>query len=287
MIRVAAFSLAGLKAGRWDDYALELARLFKKLKPELAVLPAHSSLLLCQSTGRLDEERDFAGKFRLFTQKAGERNREYLQLHSELARTGKLYLVAGTTIEEERGQLYHTAYCFGPDGKRLAQQRQTHLSREERAFGLSRGEELPLFNLGGLQAGLIVGNDSRHPEVGRILALQGADLVIHAGALSSGRESRLQPAGIWAQVQQNQFWAVEAQLKGSIGERSFGAQCAVIGPCEITPGSTGYLNRESEEKPFASAELAEEKRLQIKKDYPLLKLLRPQAYRGRLPQLYR
>ena len=287
MTRVAAFSLAGIRTGRPEEYAADLAGLFKESAPDLVVLPAHTSLLLCEAWGLLEREPDFGGKFKLFTQKAAEWNKRYFQLHSELARTGELYLAAGTTVEKERGKLYHTAYCFGPDGGLCAQQRQTHLSREERSFGLSRGEELHLFELAGMKTGLIVGTDARHPEVGRILALKGAPLVIHTGATAAGKESRAQPAGIWAQVQQNQFWAAEAQLKGSIGGRSFGAQCAVIGPCEITAGRTGYLDRESEERPFAAAELVEEKRLRIKEKYPLLKLLRPEAYRGRLPELYR
>ena len=286
MTRVAVFSLAGIRTGRPDEYAADLAELFKELAPDLAVLPAHTSLLLCEAWGRLERGPDFTGKIKLFIQESEEWNERYFQLHSELARAGELYLAAGTTVEKESGRLYHTAYCFGPDGGLCARQRQTHLSREERSFGLSRGEELRLFDLAGMKAGFIVGNDARHPEVGRILALEGASLVIHTGATGAGKEGRAQPAGIWAQVQQNQFWAAEAQLKGTIGGRSFGAQCAVIGPCEITAGFTGYLDRESEERPFAEAELVEEKRVQLKERYPLLKLLRPEAYRGRLPELY-
>jgi hypothetical protein len=86
-------------------------------------------------------------------------------------------------------------------------------------------------------------------------------------------------------VQQNQFWAVEAQLKASICDLTFGGDCAVIGPCETTRGSTGYLDREDVEKPFAAAELAEADRRRIRSDYPLLRLLHPDAYRV-LPRLY-
>lgn len=285
MLKVAVFSLAGIRTGRPEDYAADLAAFIKALQPDLVVLPAHSSFLLCDSTGRLDGAADFSARFRLFTRQAKEWNERYLSRHREAARKSKIYLAAGTTVEEEGGRLYHTAYCFDPEGKICGRQRQTHLSREERGFGLSRGVELSLFEIGGMRTGLIVGTDARHPEVGRILALEGAALVIHSGALLAGPASLSQPAGVWAQVQQNQFWAAEAQLAGRIGERSFGSRCAVLGPCEITPGLTGYLTPEESGRPYASAELPEAERLKIKERYPLLKLLRPQAYRG-LPELY-
>ncbi|HHW73679.1 MAG TPA: hypothetical protein GX744_00295 [Firmicutes bacterium] len=285
MIRAAVFSLGGIRTGKIEDYADDLSAYFRELQPDLAVLPAYSSLLLCAASGRLQGEDSFNGYCKAFVREAKGWNEIYLELHSELARDNKLFLVAGTTLEEEGGKVYHSAYCFGPDGEICARQRQTHLSREERAFGLSRGGELSLFEVAGMKAGFLVGNDARHPETGRILALKGAALVIHSGAIESGAK-RVQPAGIWAQVQQNQFWAAEAQLKGALGGRSFGASSAVIGPCEITPDLSGYLARESEGRPFAAAELDEDGRLRIKKSYPLLKLLHPAAYRGRLPELY-
>ena len=287
MLRVAVFSLAGIRMAQPDHYAADLAALIETLRPDLAVLPAHSSFLLCDSAGRLGGAADFAGRFRLFARQAAEWNNLFFSRHRAAAQQHKIYLAAGTTVEKEGERLYQTAYCFGPDGEICARQRQTHLSREERSLGLSRGEALSLFEIGGLQAGLVVGTDARHPEVGRILALKGADLVIHSGALTRGPENLTQPAGIWAQVQQNQFWAAEAQLAGRIGERSFGSRCAVLGPCEITPGLTGYLTPEESGSPYVLAELPEGERQKIKESYPLLKLLRPQAYRGRLPELYR
>ena len=287
VLRVAVFSFAGIRTGQPEDYAADLAALIRALQPDLVVLPGHSSFLLCGAAGRLEGASDFAGRFRLFSRQAGAWNELYLGRHRELARENKIYLAAGTTVEQAGGRLYHTAYCFDPAGEICGRQRQTHLSREERALGLSRGEDLALFEIGGLKTGFIVGTDARHPEVGRILALEGAALVIHSGAIPTGPAGRAQPAGIWAQVQQNQFWAAEAQLKGQIGERSFGARCAVLGPCELTPGSSGYLTPERDDRPYAAAELPEAERLRIKEQYPLLKLLQPQAYRGLLPELYR
>jgi predicted amidohydrolase len=285
-MRVGALSLAGLEMEQAEDYAVYLSTILRQCPVELAVLPAHNSFLLWAGSGNLDETEEFSEGFKGFMHNANKWNDHFLQLHSDLARKHGIYLVAGTTIEEVDGYFYHIAYCFDPLGEICGQQRQTHLSRQERSLGLSRGDELHLVEVAGLKMGFIVGTDGRHPEVGRILALQGAAVIAHTGALVHGVENQIQPAGIWAQVQQNQFWAVEAQLKGSIGNCSFGGHCAVIGPCEVTPGSTGYLARTEEEDLIAVAELVEADRQRIRNQYPLLRLLQPKAYEGLIPELY-
>lgn len=284
-MRVAALSLAGLPMDQSKDYASRLNALLQELQVELAVLPAHTAFLLWAGAGHVKEPWGFAQAFQLFMQKSTEWNEEFLEIHSELAKENGIHLVAGTTVEEEGGLFYQTAYCFGPRGELCCRQRQTHLSRQERALGLSRGEELYLVDLAGLKMGLIIGTDARHPEVGRILALEGAGLVAHTGALTDGLESKIQPAGIWAQVQQNQFWAVEAQLKGTFFSHSFQGQCAVIGPCEVTPDLTGYLARTCDGNPVAIAELVEADRQETQRNYPLLQLLQPKAYVGLLSEL--
>jgi predicted amidohydrolase len=73
----------------------------------------------------------------------------------------------------------------------------------------------------------LAGNDARNPEVGRIMALQGADLRLHCGALEGNQTCWLQTAAMWAQVQQNQVFAVEAQLSTTVAVSSFGAALAV------------------------------------------------------------
>ncbi len=277
-MRVSAITMADLRLSSTELYRSDLSALLEKCAAGLAVLPAYSALFLGLATGALEPAPDFAGALRQYLKNHNDWNRQYLELHSSLARDLKIYLVAGTVVESEAGCRYHTAYCFNPGGDTWGSQRQTHLTRAEREIGFSRGEELNMFDLDGLQAGMVVGNDARHPEVGRIFALRGAALLLHCGALEAGYNCWPQVAGMWSQVQQNQFWAVEAQLKGKVGARSFGAPPAVIGPCEITPGQSGYLARGYPHSAVITAELDEEARRQIRQQYPLLELLNPAAY---------
>ncbi len=277
-MRVAALSLAGISIHSIESYRTDTANLLKNTGAQLAVLPAYSALLLGLHTGLLESEADFESACRIYLGSGGRWNDRFLELHSSLARQAGLYLAAGTIFENEAGQNYHTACCFDPKGSICCRQKQTHLTRFERTIGLGRGEKLELFKIEDRQVGLFVGNDVRHPEVGRIFALLGTDILVHSGALDSHLYCWPQAAGLWAQVQQNQFWGIEAQLCGSIAGLTFGAGSAVIGPCEITSGQAGYLARGYPQSPVVMAELDEESRLQIKQKYPILNLLNPPAY---------
>lgn len=278
-MKAAALSLAGIRVESLDHYKKDLSLLLAGIKPGLAVLPAHTALLLCAATGLLKEVRHFSGAFKEFRGKAAQWNEQFLALHGALAGALGIYLVAGTTLEIESGFCYHTAYCFGPKGELCGLQRQTHLSREEKELGLSRGGELNLIDLGGVKMGLVVATDSRHPEVGRILALQGAGILAHTGALEvSSNNLQQQLAGMWAQVQQNECWAVEAQLSRTICGREFHARCAVIGPCITAADKSGYLSHTGGGEQFAAAQLNEADRRRAGESFPVLRQFNPAAY---------
>lgn len=277
-MKAAAMTLAGINPANLEQYRGDILQLMAALKVNLAVLPAYTSFFLYCATENLDEVAGYGEGLKRFRDDCERWNKSFLQVHGSLASELGIYLVAGTTLEKWNGLFYHTAFCFNPGGEICGFQRQTHLSREERERGWSRGTELSPVNLNGMKMGIVISTDARHPEVGRILALQGADLIAHTGALESGFNCASQKAGIWSQVQQNQFWAVESQFCGSICGRRFAAESAILGPCEITADLSGYLARGLPEQEAVFAELREEDRLKIKKSYPILDFLNPTAY---------
>jgi predicted amidohydrolase len=277
-MRVAAFTLAGIDLSSLEAYSKSLTSQIKASGAELAVLPAYSFALLALQTGSSEAPKVFSDLLTGSASQSATINNIYLDLHAKLARELDIYLVPGTYFESNSSHRYHSTCCFDKQGNIIAVQQQTHLTREEREAGLARGSVLNLFDLDGMKAGLIIGNDARHPEVGRIFALRGADIIIYCGALQAGFNCWPQVAGIWAQVQQNQFWAVEAQLYGNLAGHSFGTTPAVHGPCEITPDKSGFLARGYPHNSFAAANLDEAARKTLKQQYPLLELLNPAAY---------
>ena len=98
----------------------------------------------------------------------------------QLARHYRLVLCVGLR-EKERDIVYNTQVLVGPDGY-LGKQRKLHLSRDE-VFYYKGGRDLTVFDIGPCKVGIVICYDNQFPEVARVLALRGADVICmpHAG----------------------------------------------------------------------------------------------------------
>jgi predicted amidohydrolase len=101
---------------------------------------------------------------------------------AQLARHYRLFLCAGQS-EKERDIVYNTQVVVGPDGY-VGKQRKLHLSRDEVLF-YKGGREISVFDLGLCKVGIVICYDNQFPEIARILALRGADVLLmpHAARL--------------------------------------------------------------------------------------------------------
>jgi len=108
------------------------------------------------------------------------------------ARELGVHLLAGSIPEATDGRAFNTSVLIGPDGEDLAVYRKLHLFDVD-AGGVSyresaheqAGEELATAPAGELVVGLSVCYDLRFPELYRILALRGADLLAVPSAFTS------------------------------------------------------------------------------------------------------
>jgi predicted amidohydrolase len=249
----------------------------RKIGVQIALFPGFTGLLhagsFLSAQGRLPEILDLIAT----NKKAFDRG------FGELAREYGIYLCPGTTVSKRGNRFSITASLFDPRGKKLGEQQQTHLSQQEKAWGLERGEELPVWDTDLGRIGIATGTDIWHPEVSRILALQGAELVLAPAAITGPYNPWLQMAGMWQQVQQNQFFALENWLAGNIFGSNYEGRALILAPCEMTSGETGFLAREEDDQ---IAELDFSKRKEIIKGYPLLAHLNRPLYQAYLPGLY-
>jgi predicted amidohydrolase len=99
---------------------------------------------------------------------------------TQLARHFRLALCVGLS-EKERDIVYNTQVLVGPGGY-LGKQRKLHLSRDE-VFYYKGGRDLTVFDLGPCKVGIVICYDNQFPEVARVLALRGAEVLCmpHAG----------------------------------------------------------------------------------------------------------
>lgn len=103
---------------------------------------------------------------------------------AEIAARCKLFLSVGLS-EKERDVVYNTQVLLGPDGF-IGKQRKIHLSRDEGLF-YTGGREISVFDIGPCRLGTVICYDNQFPEVGRIIALKGADIILMPHAAREGR----------------------------------------------------------------------------------------------------
>jgi N-carbamoylputrescine amidase len=93
----------------------------------------------------------------------------------QIAGRHRLVLCAGLS-EKERDIVYNTQVLIGPGGF-IGKQRKLHLSRDE-VFYYKGGRELPVFDIGPCKVGIVICYDNQFPEVARVLALRGAEVIL-------------------------------------------------------------------------------------------------------------
>ena len=92
-----------------------------------------------------------------------------------LCRSINLWLFAHL-VEYEHGHFYSTVYAISPDGI-FGKYRATHLWDAERDWA-TPGDEISIFGTPFGNVGVMVGYEGMLPEVARVLALRGADLIV-------------------------------------------------------------------------------------------------------------
>lgn len=112
---------------------------------------------------------------------------------ADLARKNNIYLSAGTMPElDNEGHVFNTAYVFDREGKQIAKHRKAHLfdinvengqSFQESAT-LTAGDAVTTFETEFCTMGLCVCYDFRFPELGRLMAMRGAEVIIVPAAFN-------------------------------------------------------------------------------------------------------
>jgi predicted amidohydrolase len=166
----------------------------------------------------------------------------YLATFSRLAAEFRVHVAAGTLLlPDQQGRLYNTAHLFGPGGELVGRQHQTHLGAQERAWGLACGDDLPVFPTPVGRLGFVMGEDVRYPEVSRILALQGANVLVHPVATPVESQAAWL-VRLWREVQGNQVFGLEAALVGDLWGTAWRGRSTIHAPLEMTAGNNGYTD---------------------------------------------
>ena len=143
----------------------------------------------------------------------------------------KLFVVCGLS-EQEGDRLFNSQAIISPDGSLLGRYRKTHLFtpdpiHEERIF--EPGAALTLLSIQKLTWGFSICYDLRFPELYRLLALQGAEVLVNSTAWPLSRKKH------WdvltrARAIENQAYFLGVNRVGSDNEFRFCGRSRIIDP---------------------------------------------------------
>jgi predicted amidohydrolase len=116
----------------------------------------------------------------------------FVEFLESLCQRHECHIVSGLN-ERDGDCLYNSAVLVGPEGY-VGRYRKLHLFMNEKDHFQPGDVGLPVFDIGLCRVGLLVCFDWQFPEVWRILALKGADVVCHPSNLVlPGRAQRAVP----------------------------------------------------------------------------------------------
>lgn len=144
----------------------------------------------------------------------------------------------------ERGVVYNSAALIGPDGEIIGTYRKTHLFPTERLAGggpstglrtgwSTPGTEAPVFETELGTIGIIICYDGDFPELARVLAIKGAEVIVRPSALLRSFE-------IWevtnkARAYDNHVYMVACNAVGpDAGENYFFGHSMIVSPIAQT-----------------------------------------------------
>ena len=204
-------------------------------------------------------------------------SREYIEQVKDLSQNYKIVICPGSYWQKEKGNIYHES-CLIINGEVQLKQRQIYLARWERELGFSRGVEIELKEINNQKLALIISTDTFYPQVSRMAALKSADIVLSPVGFKGEKNQALQVSGMWQEVQQNQFFAVESGFNGFLEEQSFWGESIIHAPLEMTEEGNGYLERSSGQQSLIMAELDNKKRRKAISKYNVLSQLNREFY---------
>jgi len=206
---------------------------------------------------------------------------ETLVMLAEAARENGVLLVGGSIPEREGDLIYNTCFVFGPDGSLLARHRKMHLFDVNLAGGvnfqesavLQAGDEVNVVPGRRVTLGLAICYDLRFPELFRLLALAGAQLVTVPGNFNLVTGPAHWDLLIRARAVDNQVFVAAA----SCARDPLSAYLS-YGHSLVADPWGRVLARAGEEEEILRVELPLEELDQVRSSLPLLRHRRTDVY---------
>jgi predicted amidohydrolase len=174
---------------------------------------------------------------------AAELSRSVLTRVSKAAAEAGLYVAANLVEEDGRGRFYSTVFLVDDAGATVHTYRKTHLTDADRAWA-TPGDEITVAHTPIGAVGAMIGEEVWVPEVSRVLALEGAELVVHPTSWTS---VDARDVAATERTEENRFHLVSVtrlDCPAGIGSQALRADDFVPGqPIAVMRYPTGYWTR--------------------------------------------
>ena len=171
----------------------------------------------------------------------------YQSTFSGLAKDYGVTLVAPSAYLPDPldGVIRNLSGVFGPNGDLLGVQAKVMLHAEDQDL-VQPGVAWDVIQTEVGALGVLIGNDALYPEVGRVLAYQGAEILIGQAACPNPALYNKVRAGMLSRMQDNQIFAAISFLVGHnelsrVQRGPFVGKSAIFAPQELTPRFSGVL----------------------------------------------
>lgn len=197
------------------------------------------------------------------------------------AKNNGIYVVAGSIPEKEQENIYNTAYVFDRKGNQIAKHRKMHLFdidvkggqyfKESDTF--TPGRDVTVFNTEFCKIGLAVCYDIRFPELSRLMATEGAEVVVFPGAFNMTTGPAHWELSFRARALDNQVYAI-----GVAPARDMEATYHSFGNSIVASPWGNVLNKLDEKEGYLIQEIDLDYVKEIRSQLPLLQHLRKDIY---------
>jgi len=184
---------------------------------------------------------------RLLRKRSHELRDAYLEILGRLAREYSTAVVAGSLYlyDEETDSVKNRSYLFDVAGEIVGYQDKLNLTADEQGLA-SPGSTLNVLQTRHGRLGIVIGLDALYPEVSRLLAMQGADLLIGISASPGVAQARAVRSALAMRVEENQVFAACSFLLGPnyLGRENredLYGQSALLAPISLTAKGDGIL----------------------------------------------
>ncbi len=172
---------------------------------------------------------------------------EYSALFADLARIYEMTIIAGSAyLPDKSGVIRQRALVFGPDGTLLGHHDKLALAQEDAGLA-TPGDVWHVVTTPVGRVGILLGEEALYPEAGRVLAYQGAELLVALAAVSDEALAAYIRHGIMSRAQENRIFALSSFLVGknylATGETpdTLRGKSGIYAPLELTARYTGVL----------------------------------------------